>query len=42
MIEVLLIDENVLQKGVQYHGGRLVGADRDGEIIYWYYGVHDC
>ena len=29
---VLLIDEMYLQKGVKYHGGRLVDADRDGEL----------
>ena len=29
---VLLIDEMYLQKGVEYHGGSLVGADRDGEL----------
>ena len=29
---VLLIDEMYLQKGVQYQGGSLVGADEDGKM----------
>ena len=29
---VLLVDEMHLQKGVQYHGGSLVGADENGEL----------
>ena len=29
---VLLVDEMYLQKGLQYHGGSLVGADENGEL----------
>ena len=29
---VLLVDEMHLQKGMQYHGGSLVGADENGEL----------
>ena len=29
---VVLIDEMYLQKGVQYHGGSLIGADDDGNF----------
>ena len=29
---VLLVDEMYLQKGVQYHGGSLVGVDKAGEL----------